>query len=176
VRDVLEARAAALRDEFDRSFAVPAQRVRPDELELLAIRIGDARFAVRLAGLAGVSAVGRICPLPGGAPGLLGLVALGGGLVPLFGLGVLLGTPAVGDPIRWALGVPGQPAIALGCEGLDGLIRVPAGAVASERGDVARPFVEGVAVVGDAVVPLVEIGALEAAIRGHAGRRSDKEI
>lgn len=84
-------RVAALRAEFDRSFALPHPPAREPGIQLLLVSAGDRRLALCMDELERVLRAPRIVELPGAAPGLAGLAAVAGRLVVVADLGLLLG-------------------------------------------------------------------------------------
>ena len=86
-------RVAALRAGFDRGFAEPA---RPDLIVregLLAIRVGQQAWAIRLSEIAGLFVDKRITPVPGGHAALLGIAGFRGAILPVYDLAIVLGHP-----------------------------------------------------------------------------------
>jgi len=66
-------RAAALRQEFDRSFADPPLIDVAAKEDLLAIRLATQEFAIRLSEIAGLFADKKITPVPSANSALLGI-------------------------------------------------------------------------------------------------------
>ncbi|SMH46611.1 chemotaxis protein CheW [Azospirillum agricola] len=91
----------AMRDAFDRSFALPRQSPAAQTEEFAAIRLGAEPYALALRDLARLEAARPVVPLPGGRAGLLGVAGIGGRLVPVFGLAALLGLERMPDAPRW---------------------------------------------------------------------------
>jgi purine-binding chemotaxis protein CheW len=98
----LEQTVAELRLDFDRSFAGAPETTRPEVLDLLLIRCGGQRYALRLSDVAAVHAERRIVAVPSPDAELLGLVGLRGSVAPVFDLALALGHPRAGDS-RWLL-------------------------------------------------------------------------
>ena len=121
-----EARAIELRRSFDEAFArLPDERAEDVE-ELLVIRVAGDPYAVRAGEVSGLAPGGRIVPVPGPLPELLGITTIRGGLVPAYGLGVLLGYPQARDAPPWLLLCGGdQDRAALGVDGFERYARVP---------------------------------------------------
>ncbi len=115
-------RAAALRRDFDRSFAAPVHVVTAGREELLAIRLGAQRHAVRLSEIAGLHADKKITHVPGGDAALLGIVGFRGALLPVYDLAVLLGHPGAEAP-RWLIVAAAAP-VALAFAAFEGQLRV----------------------------------------------------
>lgn len=100
VQNVQAASARALREEFDRAFALPPAMPDAGAQQLLAIRAGGQAYALRLAGIRGLYVDRRVQTLPSRLPELLGLTGVRGLAVPVFDLAALLGQPAQRTP-RW---------------------------------------------------------------------------
>ena len=101
--DTVAERLAALREEFDGSFGQPVRPPDAEHAELLTLRAGDRRYALRLTQTSGLHPDRPVTPLPGPLPALLGVAGFGGTIVPVFDLAALLGHPA---PDRHAAGHP----------------------------------------------------------------------
>jgi chemotaxis signal transduction protein len=91
-----------LRSSFDQTFQ-QARVERDHELvHLLVVRIGAARFALKVCDLAGLARAQTIVPIPATDPGLLGLAGLKGRLVAVYSLAAEIGTAALTTaPDRW---------------------------------------------------------------------------
>jgi len=158
----LSARVAAVRAAFDEGFQAPRRVAgRSNEVELLLLRAGGRRLAVRLSQVAGLEGGKQgarvVVPLPGAAPGRLGLTAVRGQLVAVWGLGRLLGE-AGGEPdeARWLLRCGPDGAAGLAFAAFEGHA-----SVAPERlARASEPGVEAVVTVGDGPRGVVSIPAL----------------
>lgn len=126
-------RGAALRRDFDRSFAAPVHVKAADREELLAIRLGTQRYAIRLAEITGLHAVKKITHVPGGAAALLGVAGFRGALLPVYDLAVLLGHPGAEAP-RWLVVAVAVP-IALAFAAFEGQLRVLREEIMAGRAD-----------------------------------------
>jgi len=162
--DTRDARAEALRRAFDGAFA-EARTVRDDAgvEALLGLSAGGVRCAVRVRDVTGLHADRRVTPVPGGAPGLLGLAGLGQAIVPVYDLAFLLGRGADAAPPRWLI-VAGGGAVALAFEHFDGHLLVPADAVGAETGANA-PHVEAVARTPGGPRVILAVSALVGTLR-----------
>jgi purine-binding chemotaxis protein CheW len=167
----LEARAAALRAVFDRSFALPPAEASEDRIDLLAIRVAGTAYAVRAHQLAGVVARPAVTPVPSRAAHLLGLAGVRGAIVPVFSLASLLGHGDARTPPGWLLLCHADELIGLGCAGLERYLRAPR---SSFHAEAPTPGVRGLArevVRTDAgVLPLVAVPAVIATLRSLAGQ------
>ncbi len=156
-------RAAELRARFDRGFAEPPHPGAVATVDLLAIRLGGAPYALRLGELAGLFADRAVTPLPTEIPALLGVAGFRGAIVPVYDLRRLLGCAATAPP-RWLV-VTTQLAVGFGFDGLDGHLRIPVDAIA--RGDGAEHARE-LARTAE-LRPIVAFASVLAAIARRAG-------
>jgi chemotaxis signal transduction protein len=117
--------AEALRLAFDRSFAEARGSADQEFVELLAIRVGGERHAVRVSELASLHVDSTIAPLPSRARGLLGITGIRGAILPIFDLAILLECPRAA-PARCIM-IAARARVGLAFDGLDGYRRaVPA--------------------------------------------------
>ena len=72
--------AAALRQAFDLSFALPPPPPTPEVEDLLTIRLAADVYVIRLRDIAGMIAGRRVVPVPSATPDLLGLAGIRGGV------------------------------------------------------------------------------------------------
>jgi purine-binding chemotaxis protein CheW len=166
--------AAALRAEFDHSFAALPATPAPTE-ELLAIRVGGDSYALRLRGVLELVAGHPVSRLPSATPHLLGLAGLRGGVVPVFSLTSLLGA-AGGLPRetpRWLLLCAEEEPFALAFDGFEGHLRLPTGALSCSAPGSARRFTSGLArTAGGGRAPvdraLLDLPLIAAALRTRA--------
>src|SRR4051794_19645233 len=109
----------AMRDAFDRGFAeAPHSEVDASD-DFLAVQLGGAPYAVRLAEIGSVHRDHKIVPLMSDAPPFLGLASFRGVMAPVFALGALLGYREAG-PFRWLVLTRSPYRVALAmthCEG-----------------------------------------------------------
>jgi purine-binding chemotaxis protein CheW len=116
-----------LKRDFDQAFAQPMRPPAPQTLDLLRIRLAGDPWAVPLADVAGLHSGKRVTPVPGRAPGLLGLAGFRGTLAAVYDLQALIGLAPLPVP-RWLLLADEHP-VAFAFGDLDGHMRVEAGAV-----------------------------------------------
>jgi purine-binding chemotaxis protein CheW len=148
-----------LRNEFDRSFALPLVETARDTIDLVAIRIGERPYALPSAELGGITAGRRSTPLPSPDPALGGLVGLRGALVAAFDLGVLLGLRTSAVSTRWLALTARDRQLALYFDELDGYLTVPRSALRTTEtrdGD----FVGHVLVDESGHRPVADVGRL----------------
>jgi chemotaxis signal transduction protein len=155
----LTGRVKALRDGFDRSFAEPARFDMTSMQDLLAIRIGEDVFAIRLSEIAGLHAGKKITRLPGGDPALLGLAGFRGTMHPVYSLATLLGRSAEASP-RWLVIAAVVP-VALAFDGFERHLRVASAAIRSS--DVStkdQPFARDFVPVQQFVRPILHLPSI----------------
>ena len=119
----LAQRAAAMRAEFDASFA---EAPGVDEIatqDVLGLRIGDEERGIRLAEVAGITAHPPITPLPSRHPAMIGIVSNRGSVAAAWDLGLLLGD-APQSP-RWVVVPATEPGVAVVFGDFTGFDRVP---------------------------------------------------
>ena len=145
--------AQALREEFDRSFSLAAPALPPPPHMLLAIRLAEAPYALRMDEIAGLFLDSPLTPLPSPLPELLGLTAFRGQAMPVYDLRALLGLPA-GRPARWLVLTRLQPRVALAFDAFESGLAVPGGHLVDEVLDA-----------GEAPRRVIGLGALVERIR-----------
>ncbi|RPI22187.1 MAG: chemotaxis protein CheW [Acidobacteria bacterium] len=164
--DELDQRVKELRKAFDETFASPATLPERDWVELLLISFGAPRFAVPVSQLAGIEANRPIASLPAKRPGLIGLSAVHGGLVPVFDLGTLLGLPGRDGAPRWMALHHEQELLALAFDYLEGFLRVAARDVYPLESAPGVVHLTGQAIkVDSGLVYVVDIPSVVSAIR-----------
>jgi purine-binding chemotaxis protein CheW len=159
----LTERAAALRREFDQSFALPPRTESVATEDFLAVRIGAEACALRLGEISGLFADRKITPVPGGGPAQLGIAGFRGTILPVYSLQALLGRPSPERP-RWLVVAAGAP-VALGFEAFQGHLRVARSAVltqkSAERRFHARQYIRAQSLVRPVIELASVLGALE---------------
>lgn len=168
----LSSRSASLRREFDAAFAAPAEIDARARVEILIVRVGPDRHAIRLGEIRGLHSDRRITPVPGPLPELIGLVGLRGVIAPVYDLRLLLGYGA-GLPPRWlAVAMPGP--VGLAFEHLEGHAVVAPDAIVSEPGGPGHAAREVVVSPDGGRAVLLQISSLVNDIAARA-RRVRKE-
>ncbi|MDB4946074.1 MAG: chemotaxis protein CheW [Labilithrix sp.] len=160
-------RARELRLAFDASFAEAPPAQRPDRVELLVIRAGEQRLALRLDGLRGLFVDKVMTPVPSPVAELIGLAAFRGDVAPVYDLGALLGAGEARDPLRYVVLVTHAGAlVGFAFTAFDGHVRVaPEDVAAAAAGGPALPEVvrhDG------ASRPVVDVAALLASLGKRA--------
>lgn len=150
-------RAAQMREQFDATFAHAPLPPADATEDLLAIRVGQSPYALRLGQVSGLFADKRVTAVPGATGGLLGIAGFRGSVVTVYDLRALLGESGRG-PCRWMVLAASDPSIGLAFDELESYLRVPAGAIAAEKvaGPATAPRRETVRVTGGErlVVPI----------------------
>ncbi|HWA71332.1 MAG TPA: chemotaxis protein CheW [Polyangiaceae bacterium] len=176
--DTLERKLTAgqLRAEFDRSFAAVPRGAADGLEDLLLIRVCGDGYALRTSHLTGVLAVKKLTPLPSNAPALLGLVAVRGVLVPVFGLSLLLGYESSTEPVRWLAVVGTEEPVAFAFHALTDFRKLPASAFSTAEASADFGGHERVTVNFDGQVRVViGVPALVRSIRERVGRARPKK-
>ncbi|HEU5110803.1 MAG TPA: chemotaxis protein CheW, partial [Micromonosporaceae bacterium] len=96
-----------------------------------------------------------------------GVIGLRGSIVPVFDLAAVLGHPSGATP-RWSVVTADDPPLALAVSGVDGQLRVPAAAVSAHA---AAGFVAATVATPRGVRPVIDLGAVHAAVRNETGER-----
>lgn len=161
-------KAGELRQAFDAIFAAPPPPPPPPTVALLLVRAGGELVAVKRTELTGFVRGEAIMLTPGRSPAFVGLAGLRGGLYPVWSLALLLGRPAASaGAASWLLlaEASGATLCAFACEAFEKMIFVPEAAVAGPvRRDAPAGFTSVVVPWGAALVPLVDLPALQADI------------
>ncbi|HTL53039.1 MAG TPA: chemotaxis protein CheW [Planctomycetota bacterium] len=190
--DSLATRLAQMRADFDQSFAAAPIAAAAGQDHLLAIRIGDEGYAIRVAAIRAIAHVGRIVHLPSSLPELLGIAGLRGELTPLYDLGALLGYPAAPAAPRWFVQVGRDDTVGLAFEHFEGyrLTEIdpgntagtdPAAAAGADRaasptGKNLRPHVAAVVRLEGEVRSLIDINSLLNSLQSRVQAvRTEKE-
>lgn len=157
----LAERAAELREAFDSSFAAPIETGGRETVDCIGIRLGAARYAMRLADIAGLHAGVSVAPCPSVVPELLGIASIRGTLIAAYDLAALIGCETGPNP--WMVLVRGAQ-LGLAFAGFEGLLQFEPVAIAggAER---TQPHVEALARSDGLDWPLIDMASLLAAIR-----------
>jgi chemotaxis signal transduction protein len=165
----LSDRVTDLRRAFDQAFSAPPRGAPNETIDLLAIRVAGDPYGFDVRGLVSLAPCGKVVPLPTRRIGLLGIAGIRGTLVPVYGLGVLLGYEPSRSPPRW-LGLAGSPdPIALAFDELEGFLRVNRSDVCV---DTSRRYVSAAVRTEDVTRMVVDTYGLIAALKASAGTSS----
>lgn len=156
----IDSMAEHLRRTFDHAFTQPRQHEAEPMVALLAIRVGDDPYAIRLNAIAGLFADRTVTPLPGPVTELLGLAGFRGALFPVYDLRSLLGYSAGGTP-RWLILAGMEARIALAFDRFEGHLLLPHAALTStDPTHAARQHVGEIARTADMVRPIIHLPSL----------------
>lgn len=160
---------ADLRREFDNTFAAPQGGRSAARESLIALRVAGQPFAVRTLQITGVANRRRIVPVPTRVPGLLGIAALRGALLPVYDLAALLGLPAAGSAGAWLLLTSRDTPVGFIFDEFEGRIEIEAACLFASDGSGARKHACLMAEVGAAHRAVIDVPGLVAEIRQRAG-------
>jgi chemotaxis signal transduction protein len=170
----LAGRAALLRDAFDGSFAEARPPDPPPTADLLGIRIATEPHALHLSGITGLFADRKVTPVPGCAPGLLGIAGFRGTILPVYDLDALLGHRAT-EAARWLAIAAGAP-VAFAFGALDGHLRVALDAIIPQQaGSQSRRHIREFARIAEALRPIVDLASVIDAIRRQLPANLNRE-
>lgn len=135
--------------------------------------IDDARYALPLDRVQEIQQIVAFAEVPGGGPGVLGLVNLRGAVIPAVELRTVLGLPSKELSLETPMVIAriGDQAVALVVDGVDDVVDVPAEAVQEPPSmhAIASRMI-GVAHLGEDLVYLLDLDALLGALTLPAGR------
>lgn len=168
--DPLLNRARELREAFDRSFAeAPSEEASPFE-DLLAIRIGDEPFAIRLIDIERLAADKTIAPLPSPVGELIGLSGFRGEIVPVYDLRLLLGYPAR-ERTRWLVLLAQNTShqkdanrLALAFDQFEAHVRVPPESIRSSDERMPSRYIREAVRISDGTRAILDIRAIAGTI------------
>jgi chemotaxis signal transduction protein len=159
--------ASALREAFDLSFAQPSSAEATAVESLLEIRVGTARYVLRLADVSGVFADKKITWLPSPVSELLGIAGFRGAVLPVYDLGMLLGYSRAAAP-RWLVVTAAAP-IGLAFEAFGGYLSVRSDAVVQVgRAEAVERHVREVA-QSEVAMPIIHVPSILETIRNRGG-------
>ena len=169
--DEMRQRLTDLREAFDRSFAEPSHRDVVELEDLLAVRVADDPYAVRLDAITGLVADPMVTALPEAPASLLGVAIVRRTIVPAYDLAAVLGYARRAAAPRWLVLTRVEPAVALAFDAVDGHVRLPREAIAREGGidgedsDAGRRALAGdVAHVSTGARAVIDIPAVHATL------------
>lgn len=152
--------AEQLRRAFDEAFARPPEERARDDEDVLALRLGNDPYAIRLVDIAGVHLGQKVVPLPSPMRELSGVAALRGVLVPIYDLAALLGYPTTSGQRGFVLARATRP-IGFACGVPERLVRLPRSAFAdAAHAPEQRAHLSGYVRVMDALRPVIDIGSI----------------
>jgi chemotaxis signal transduction protein len=151
-------RAAALRRDFDRSFAAAPISADAAKLELLAVQMGTKRFALRLSDVAGLFVDKKIVSVPGSGPTSLGIAGFRGSIAPVYDLQKILGLSASHAP-RWLVIAAAAP-VAFAFEAFEGQLRVSPAAIRAQTADDTNGFTTNFVETDGVLRPIIELSSV----------------
>jgi chemotaxis signal transduction protein len=160
----------ALREAFDLSFAQAPHALASSPEKLLAIRLNDARYAVRIAEIGGLYVDRRIMPLPTQVPELIGMAGFRGQIAPVYDLAALLGYARQTSP-RWLILLRQRETIALAFDAFEAHFAVAPELVlrtqqaADAVPNAARPHLNEAVRTEHALLPIINLSSLLETIR-----------
>jgi chemotaxis signal transduction protein len=158
-RAQMTGRAAALRNDFDRSFAVAPRSADAARLDLLAVCLATRRFALRLSDIAGLFVDKKIVSVPGSGPTLLGIAGFRGAIAPVYDLQKLLGLAASHASARWLVIAAAAP-VAFAFEKFEGQLRVSPDAIKAQAADDAHGFTASFVETEGVLRPIIELSTV----------------
>jgi chemotaxis signal transduction protein len=163
VASVAAKRAAELRLAFDSSFANRPSVERSATQDLLAIRLGSQKFALRLTEISGLFADKKITFVPGGSEYLLGMSGFRGVIAPVYDLQRLFGYPG-GQAPRWLV-IARTASVGFAFDAFDGQLRISPDAIAPRQRSDKHDLTGDVVHVGDIVRPVIELSRVLDALK-----------
>jgi chemotaxis signal transduction protein len=155
------AKAAELRNAFDRARAVPWGAAAVERIEnLLAIRVSGDAFAIRLSEISGLATDRKIVAFPSPIPELLGVAAIRGRLIPVYSLAALLGYSANAGHGRWLALCGIEEPVGLAINDFEGYVQVPLTRVYTAELKHESLYVKHVMRAADGVRDIVSITPL----------------
>jgi chemotaxis signal transduction protein len=161
--------AADLRLEFDNTFAAPPPGPAEDRESLITLRVAGEALAVRTRHITGVAKRRRIMPVPSRVPGLLGITAIRGALLPVYDLAVLLGLPAAASEGSWLILTNPETPIGLIFDEFEGQIEIERACLYESESSRAREHLRLVARIGAAHRAVIDMPGIVEEIRKTAG-------
>lgn len=162
---------ALLRDRFDQTFALPPPVPITGRVRLLAVRVAESHYALRLADLASLNLNRKVVPLPGGVRELSGLMGLRGRFVAVYSLAALLdsGKQSAAEP--WVAQCGKDPSVGLSFAEFTGYLeadpqRFQRGTGSATPEGLVREFVED----GSVTRAVIDLPSVLAAISSLGGR------
>lgn len=166
-----EGTAAALRRQFDSSFAAAASPMTGLLEGLLAIRVGADPYALRVSEIVGLYVDVKIVPVPSPVVQLLGIVSLRGRMAPVYDLAALLHYPPAASP-RWMILAGASQPVGFAFETFEAHLQVPRASLAGgedrgEGGGATRQPVRGAVRAADVLRPMIHVATVVELVKGQ---------
>jgi chemotaxis signal transduction protein len=155
-------RAAELRRDFDRSFAVAPMSADAARQDLLAVCLATRRFALRLSDIAGLFVDKKVVSVPGSGPTLLGIAGFRGALAPVYDLQKILGLAAIQAPgarARWLV-IAAEAPVAFAFEAFEGQLRVSPAAIRAQAANDRQGFTTCFVETEGVLRPIIELSSV----------------
>lgn len=157
-------RAEELRREFDRTFASPQILANEATIDLLAVRVGLNRHAVRLSEIAGLYTDKKITRVPGSNAAMIGIAGFRGTIAPVYDFASLMGYPRSQTP-RCMIVMAGAP-VALAFDAFDSQLRVTSESIRPRHSsDAAHSCIRDLVRYRSDLVSIIDLGSLVTAIK-----------
>ena len=160
---------ADLRRQFDSAFAAPPPAPMEGRESLITLQVAGEALAVRTPHITGVAKTRRIMPVPTRVPGLLGIMALRGTLLPVYDLATLLGLPAPASAGSWLMLTNAEAPIGLVFDEFDGQVEIERACLYESENSRMSEHLRLVARVGAAHRAVVDIPGIVEDIRKTSG-------
>jgi chemotaxis signal transduction protein len=151
-------RAAQLRRDFDGGFANPPLIGSEAKQDLLAIRLGTRRFAIRLSEISGLFADKKVTPVPGGATAMLGIAGFRGSILPVYDLQSLLDLSKAEAP-RWLV-VAAAASAAFSFDAFEEQIRVSPDAIKCQQTEAKNSFTKEFIQTEGVLRPIIQLSSV----------------
>jgi purine-binding chemotaxis protein CheW len=148
---------------------------RSDRGEALVIRVGRARYAVPLVGLAGLVVLDAVTPLPGAPSFVAGLAQVHGHVLTIVDLGVMLGEPP-GTPSAALLVEAKSESFGLGVSAYESVVALPASGLSPPPAGLSETrarYIEGV--VATSGLGLLRLSAVKSDLLRDESGDGDRE-
>jgi chemotaxis signal transduction protein len=161
---------AAMRQEFDRTFAVPESSAVGACDDFLAIRVCGHPFALRVLDLTRIETHRKVVALPESNPWLLGLASSQGKIVPVYSLALVLDLPVSSAGKSWLAICGREVQLGLAFDSLEGYFRIPRAEVLGAPETVEhRSHAQQTVRAAGTLWSVVSLTSVLAAIRERAG-------
>jgi chemotaxis signal transduction protein len=172
----LQSFAGDLRRAFDASFASPMDRGAGSFEDFLALRAGDATYAVRLLDTSGLFTDRLVVPLPSAVRGFMGVAAFRNSVVPVYSLPELLGRSSASERLDWLVLLGTKTVVGLAFEQFHSHVRIRSNEVVKGTArPPGSPSVGDVIRTGATTVPVLDTPTLIEEIERRCRARGASE-